>query len=558
MKRIMAMLLCLIVVWACCQAEEGGSNGMDDALAEYFAGDTEGLAAFIENFSIVDDTLIIREGVTALGGCPEEEWVDDESLEDGGYYAPVNPEYAQYFDDSWDFESYFYPPFSRISFPSTLKALGIEAFVGEHFQEFTLPKSLQVLFQYAIYACTFDVLRIETELPAEVIFKALDSCTVYAYEVPEDHPLYKAVDGVLFSKDGKTLIRYPNGRTSAHYDVPAGVERIESGAFSEAEALENVSLPIGLKSVGDYAFSGCDLLRTAVLPLTVREIGKDIFYGCVSLELVSLPQGLSAGRDESQWAPVYYANDAIFRGDNGDTYEAENQENEYNYRYIGIHGRIREDAALYNQWDSAEPFGSLAKGTMVYIERWEGTRVKLSPPYAQTQALGWVNISQVDYLPENSLFFYEGGLLPKGIRFWRGHVPGKLELISSQSPFAKLPEILAEDEAIESHWAFEQYGSFLIFGEDYYGTNIRVFLIQDAHLTRRPDGTADEYGFVFNDDPYQDVQLFSKAGGDVIKELPGGTQVKILGAEDGGYLVFDGLDQGWAPEGQVRIVLAGE
>ena len=125
------------------------------------------------------------------------------------------------------------------------------------------------------------------------IMNGLEDCFVAAYDAPEDHPLYKTVDGVLFSKDGKTLLAYPNARTATHYDVPAGVERIGNGAFGN-EYLKTISLPIGLKSVGDYAFSGCTRLQSIALPLTVKEIGKGIFNEGVSLELVSLPEGMEA------------------------------------------------------------------------------------------------------------------------------------------------------------------------------------------------------------------------------------------------------------------------
>ena len=71
--------------------------------------------------------------------------------------------------------------------------------------------------------------------------------------------------------------------------------------------------------IGPDGFSDCTRLQSIALPLTVREIGEDIFHNCVSLELVSLPEGLEAERNENKWWVEYYPDDAIFRGDNGDT-----------------------------------------------------------------------------------------------------------------------------------------------------------------------------------------------------------------------------------------------
>ena len=63
----------------------------------------------------------------------------------------------------------------------------------------------------------------------------------------------KTDGGVLLSKDGTHLIRYPNTKTDKNYAVPDGVEVIES-----------------------HAFSGC-LLREVTLPITVREIQNSAF-----------------------------------------------------------------------------------------------------------------------------------------------------------------------------------------------------------------------------------------------------------------------------------------
>ena len=310
MKRLLALLVALLLLFPVCAWGEEAEDGWEDDWVDWdWRADWEEWGYF-DFCDVRDDTLIIFEGVTALGYASDSYW--DENLqtdveielkfEDG-------PKFAKDMDGG---------DFRRVSLPSTLRYIGYEAFSYYHFSEFTLPAQLEILDSYAIYCCTMDVLRIETALPADEILDGLEDCLVAAYEVPEDHPLYKTIDGVLFSKDGKTLLAYPNYKKATHYDVPAGVERIEAGAFGN-EYLKTISLPIGLKSVGDYGFSGCTRLQSIALPLTVREIGKDIFHNCVSLELVSLPEGLDAERIENKWWVEYYPDDAIFRGDNGDT-----------------------------------------------------------------------------------------------------------------------------------------------------------------------------------------------------------------------------------------------
>ncbi|HHZ03050.1 MAG TPA: hypothetical protein GX396_08995 [Tissierellia bacterium] len=47
--------------------------------------------------------------------------------------------------------------------------------------------------------------------------------------VDRQNPYFTSLDGVLFSKDMKTLIRYPGYRTGNSYTVPEGVEKIKEG-----------------------------------------------------------------------------------------------------------------------------------------------------------------------------------------------------------------------------------------------------------------------------------------------------------------------------------------
>ena len=55
--------------------------------------------------------------------------------------------------------------------------------------------------------------------------------TLKAFEVDEENQWFKAVDGVLFSKDGKRLVRYPSGKGIERYEVPEGCVYFDSSSF---------------------------------------------------------------------------------------------------------------------------------------------------------------------------------------------------------------------------------------------------------------------------------------------------------------------------------------
>ena len=540
---------------------------------------------YFEFCDVQDDTLIVFEGVTALGDARTSYW-DDELEKD----IEIEPKFENgpswwIYDEGGDFH--------KVSLPSTLRYLGMESFSGYDFAEFTLPAQLEVLEFIAFYACDFDVLRIETTLPIEDILDSMDNCTVRAYEAPEDHPLYKTVDGVLFTKDGKTLLAYPDRRTDTHYDVPAGVERIEG---IHNEYLQTVSLPIGLKSIGDYGFSGCVRLQSIALPLTVKEIGKEIFSACVSLELVSMPEGLEAEKDERGYWEEYYPDDAIFRGDNGDTLGGERSSG-----WIGVPGRVRAlekgYASLYETVDEKYAGKGLRAGRIVEMKRYRNGKAEVYEPLTN-QALGWVNLEDLEYLPQETLFTYASVQPRETMEIWWNHLPYE----SDWEPWET--QIPLEGKRYEASF----YGPFVRFTQEksYARFGCRI---EDAILTRKPDGTGNVYGVVYYprgkgvgvpllDSPggneikmlrirtkvslertegdwylisdgqdsgwinkdalkssyLRDIPLVRDPGGEQIKKLTGGTQVRILDEKDGWYQVTDGRETGWVKENYVLIV----
>ena len=77
--------------------------------------------------------------------------------------------------------------------------------------------------------------------------------------VDPKNPDYKAVDGVLFSKDGEnqTLIRYPEGKNGSSYSIPAGVTTIGYAAFIGCSGLTSIDIPAGVTTIDENAFRYC-------------------------------------------------------------------------------------------------------------------------------------------------------------------------------------------------------------------------------------------------------------------------------------------------------------
>lgn len=138
---------------------------------------------------------------------------------------------------------------------------------------------------------------------------------------------FTAVDGVLFSKDMKTLYYYPCGRNitfdkfgrtedTTTYEIPEGVEtiaskafykcyyvdvtkipdsvtRIEEKAFHRASALTGLTLPAHLEYIGKdafaYAFGASDAEKiTVTIPASIKEIGEYAFFNCDGIAAINV------------------------------------------------------------------------------------------------------------------------------------------------------------------------------------------------------------------------------------------------------------------------------
>ena len=141
----------------------------------------------------------------------------------------------------------------------------------------------------------------------------------------------------MFSKDGSTLIKYPDDSDLVDYVVPDGCTRLEDWSFTGAKSLKSIdiqnikelgedvffycqsltditipdsiteipnntftycteltsiTLPKQLTSIGDFAFYTCVRLENITIPDTVTKIGKQAFYNCLELHELTLPSGI--------------------------------------------------------------------------------------------------------------------------------------------------------------------------------------------------------------------------------------------------------------------------
>lgn len=129
---------------------------------------------------------------------------------------------------------------------------------------------------------------------------------VTAFEVDEANEYFCDVDGVLYTKDMKTLLFYPLAKdlTEAQddkgnkfkvstYSIPEGVETIRTKAFYKCFSLTKVEIPSTVKRIEEKAFFRCERMEDLVLPDALEFIGKDAFSYCYGLKVLNLSENVN-------------------------------------------------------------------------------------------------------------------------------------------------------------------------------------------------------------------------------------------------------------------------
>lgn len=126
-----------------------------------------------------------------------------------------------------------------------------------------------------------------------------------AIEVDNENQFFCDVDGVLYSRDMKTLLFYPPARgvtdtadkdgnkiKSISYEIHEGVEVIRTKAFYRCQDLRSIRLPSTVKTIEEKAFFRCSFTEIT-LPETLTFIGKDAFAYCTGLTEITIPDAVT-------------------------------------------------------------------------------------------------------------------------------------------------------------------------------------------------------------------------------------------------------------------------
>ncbi len=210
----------------------------------------------------------------------------------------------------------------EIKIPEGIKEIPYEAFAYcERLEKISLPSSLEKIGDSSFQSCNkIEELKIPDGV-CEIDVCAFGSCrSVKSFYVPskvnhlspslfnsmdmleeiivdKENQHYKSVDGVLFTKNGKRLVRYPTSKKGKKYIIPEGTKYISEYAFLDAKELEEVIIPETVERIGISSLSCCKALKKIELPNSIKSVSNSAFDANEKLKEIVVPKDFDLDED---------------------------------------------------------------------------------------------------------------------------------------------------------------------------------------------------------------------------------------------------------------------
>lgn len=160
--------------------------------------------------------------------------------------------------------------------------IGESMFEGCNFKSLAISETTTQIGNKALYGCPLTTFRIPATTKELNPNSFWGMNTLKELIVDQSNNNYQTQNGVLFTKDGKTLLLYPYAKEGERYSTPESTTRIGEQAFGGSN-LNVVIINEGLTEIGTLAFDHLGSLEGISLPGTLEKIGHRAFWGCKKL-----------------------------------------------------------------------------------------------------------------------------------------------------------------------------------------------------------------------------------------------------------------------------------
>ena len=113
--------------------------------------------------------------------------------------------------------------------------------------------------------------------------------TMEEIAVAEDNESFTVVDGILYSKDMKTVVAFPPSANATEIKIASEARTIAPYAFMSCQKLTKINVSYNVNEIGTGAFAGCISLTDINIPDGVKVINAGTFMGTKALKEIKIP-----------------------------------------------------------------------------------------------------------------------------------------------------------------------------------------------------------------------------------------------------------------------------
>lgn len=177
-------------------------------------------------------------------------------------------------------------------------------------EEVIIPDSVVRIDDYVFNGCSsLSKVSIGSGV-AKIDVSAFYNCnSLENIDVSTNNSFYKSIDGILYSNDEKTIIKYPEGKNTSTFALPDTVNLIGFRAFECCAKLTNITISNFVITIKGVAFVDCTSLINITIPDSVTTIERAAFKGCKSLT------DIDYGGSEEEWQKISIgeSNDYLYK-----------------------------------------------------------------------------------------------------------------------------------------------------------------------------------------------------------------------------------------------------
>ena len=175
-----------------------------------------------------------------------------------------------------------------INIPKGMKVIGGKSFQDCYaLESIELPEGLEAIRTFAFYSSGLKSFHIPASVNYLGVNPVRDTQDLDTITISAANPYFKVVNGVVFSKDGQTLLFSGAGIAADSYTIPDGVIRVAPFAMRNTYKVKGLVLPASVRTLGDEAF--CRMgLKTLHIGAGLKNIGECCFGYCPDLATITL------------------------------------------------------------------------------------------------------------------------------------------------------------------------------------------------------------------------------------------------------------------------------